>query len=325
MRKAPKLLSKGFSLEPIVVVGADAAASPSDASSSSTDPTPFYFAGGGAALGIGVGLLTGAGAVWTVLLTVFGGAVGYVAGTMQMPSTELKCPDPTSDAFKTIVSDVASGKTDSKTAENIAKSYDNASCPAAAAAVRAAVPAPGGGKTVIGPGGKPPGGIPLIGGGGKPTIGSGYVSYKLTADDAKMDVASFRMMAGYATDDDFLHANAAIALYAPKPDGWPPPIPFVFKVPVGDPESTDFHIEQRNYAPTGRFSLGANVPTYIEKETGREIFFPSWHGPEGSAFGARSTSNGGQRMGIERGVWAWDEGMVVNVVAGSPVTKKAAA
>lgn len=302
----------------IARVGADPT---TPSSSSSAIPDWAMPTGIGAAAGLGVGLIGGASIGWLIPLTTLGGALGYLISQVHAAPSGLTCPDTTSAAFQKQIADIKSGAVDATTAENLAKGYDNGSCPDAAAAIRAAASGARG-PLVVAPQ-KPVPQIPItptpI---AKPKIGSAYVTHKLTKDEAAESVSSFRIAAGFADDDEFLGVNTGIAVYDPG-DQWPVNAPFTYVI-SGD--YTGAGDEPHTYTPTGKIEAGVGRPTYIESESGREVYFTpfgmlSVNANKPGPHPAVATNSGGQRMGIKRGVWAWDEGLVVNVKTGSVVAK----
>ena len=159
----------------------------------------------------------------------------------------------------------------------------------------------------------------------KPSIGGAYVSHKLTAAEAAEDVSVFRGDAGFATDDEFLNANAAIAVIAADGD-WPPPS-FAYRFYPGSPSMRVDH-----FTSTGRIASGANRPTYTSDNPdfpGEFIFSVPWTNYKATGIAyegslpVHATASGGQRMSLNRGVWAWDAGMSVNVKPGSPAAATA--
>lgn len=218
------------------------------------------------------------------------------------------------------LSDIATGKMTTDDANKLAQSYANATppCTDAVSAINAAIAAKG--ALVVAPHAKTPFIPPAI---HKPSIGTGYSTHRLTDAEAAEDVSIFRGDAGFATDDDFLSANAAIATYAPD-GGWPPPS-FAYRFYPGSPS-----MRVDTFTSTGRIDTASKLPTYTSSNPAfpGEFVFPApwssytatgvaYEGPAPST----SLSSGGQRMSLARGVWAWDPGMTVNVRAGSAVTK----
>lgn len=230
------------------------------------------------------------------------------------------------------LSDIATGKMTTDDANKLAQSYANATppCTDAVSAINAAIAAKGAiAKTPLGKApikgsvpGMPPSKIISI-------TPPDLIPHKLTSGEAAEDVSAFRSGAGFMTDDDFLHANPSIAVMVGDGE-WAPPVTFRYAWYNGE-TTHDYPLGRAaTFTPTGRISGGSNQPTFTTSMTGLagEWVFLPWtdygHAADGSSYvgpePTRVTSSGGQRMSLNRGVWAWDEGMTVNVKPGSPVT-----
>jgi len=297
----------------------------------------------GAIVGASIGWIAGLGPVW-IGAGAAGGAIAGAAGQYVYESlASSPCPDMNSPAFQAQIASINTGMMSASTAENFAKGYD-ATCPAVAAAIRAAaVGAPKtpmtklpsgltpGPKTTTpvsftGPGAAKPGSGPI---GGvttpstlpPPAYGS-TVSYTLSAEDASQPVEDFIGLAGYLDIGDFLADNPTIAVSAPAytstgAGGWPPDsvIPYW---QTGGSTGVDF---VETFTPTGRIAPKPwSAPTYTSSwRSGEFVFYPwtsyTYDGSTGRYNGPDPTpvsSSGGERIGSQ-GVWVWDAGLVVQI------------
>lgn len=322
-----------------VRVGADATTPPvTDPSTSApvtttTTPTDYSFllpTGIGLAAGLGAGFLFKASPLIIGGLAVVGGGVGFVISKMKVPSQTMtpKCPDVSSPQFAAVLNDIKTGKENADTAETVAKNYDTQGCADAATQIRAAVPAT---SKPISKGSGPATSVPSIPTTPltKPSIGSAFMKHKLTAAEAAEQVVNFRIDAGFEDDLSFLAANGALAVFPPSGKMWPPGTPFQYVAywPTGtDPYG--YWDKALTFTPTGKIASGFKSPSYMGPD-GLEYYFPNWSGETTTNGGGgytglvpqRVIASGGQRMQSDTGVWAWDEGTLVNIKTDSNIGK----
>lgn len=136
------------------------------------------------------------GVLWLAILAGLGYVGYYFYERSKSPPGTIKCPDPASSDFKTLLSKVSSGETKPDTAETMAKSYENAGCPDAAKAIRAAMPSP---MAKAAP-------VPFV-----PLVAfGGMYSHELSSADVALKPTGFALLAGFSYVKDFLDANPQI-------------------------------------------------------------------------------------------------------------------